>query len=83
MIKIDRSFINNETVNTNDEIVLRNVIHMAEELDIKVLTEGVERQDQVELLKGVGCRYAQGFLYDNPMPEGDFRKRLIKRNYSE
>ena len=83
MIKIDRSFICNETVNDNDEIVLRNIIHMAEDLGIKVLTEGVERQDQVELLKSVGCHYVQGFLYDNPMPEGDFQKRLIKRNYSE
>jgi diguanylate cyclase (GGDEF)-like protein len=83
MIKIDRSFICNEAVNDNDEIVLRNIIHMAEDLGIKVLTEGVERQDQVELLKSVGCHYVQGFLYDNPMPEGDFQKRLIKRNYSE
>ncbi|ADL33812.1 GGDEF/EAL domain-containing protein [Butyrivibrio proteoclasticus B316] len=82
MIKIDRSFICNEAVNDNDEIVLRNIIHMAEDLGIKVLTEGVERQDQVELLKSVGCHYVQGFLYDNPMPEGDFQKRLIKRNYS-
>ena len=83
MIKIDRSFICNEAVNDNDEIVLRNIIHMAEDLGIKVLTEGVERQDQVELLKSVGCHYVQGFLYDNPMPEGDFQKRLIKRNYSK
>ena len=82
MIKIDRSFISHEsTEDNNDEIVLRNIIHMAEELNIKVLTEGVERQDQVELLKSVGCRYVQGFLYDNPMPENDFRKRLEKRIY--
>ena len=54
MIKIDRSFINNESVNTNDEIVLRNIINMAGELGIEVLTEGVERQDQIELLKSVG-----------------------------
>lgn len=83
MIKIDRSFINNENVSENDEIVLRNIIHMAEDLGIKVLTEGVERQEQVDLLKSVGCHYVQGFLYDNPMPESDFKKRLIKRNYSE
>ena len=83
MIKIDRSFINNESVNTNDEIVLRNIINMAGELGIEVLTEGVERQDQIELLKSVGCKYAQGFLYDNPMPEFDFEKRLIRKGYTE
>ena len=75
-IKIDRSFIDNEEINTNDEIVLKNIINMAGELGIEVLTEGVEREDQVELLKSVGCKYAQGFLYDNPMPEKDFEKRL-------
>ena len=82
-IKIDRSFIDNETVNKNDEIVLRNIINMAGELGIDVLTEGVERSDQLELLKSVGCKYVQGFFYDNPMPEKDFEKRLIKRVYTE
>ncbi len=83
MIKIDRSFINNDVVNMNDEIVLRNIINMAKELGIEVLTEGVERPDQVDLLKSVGCKYAQGYLYDNPMPDKDFEKRLSKRIYSE
>ena len=83
VIKIDRSFINNDVMSTNDEIVLRNIINMARELGIEVLTEGVERPDQVELLKGVGCKFAQGFLYDNPMPEKEFEKRLIKKTYTE
>ncbi len=83
VIKIDRSFINNEELNTNDEIVLRNIVTMAGDLGISVVTEGVERPDQTELLRRVGCHVVQGFLYDNPMPEGDFQKRLIKRNYSE
>lgn len=80
MIKIDRSFISNESIenNNNDEIVLRNIINLAKELNIKVLTEGVERVEQVELLKKVDCHFVQGFLYDNPMPEPEFQKRLIK-----
>ncbi len=82
-IKIDRSFINNDELNENDEIVLRNVIRMAEELGIKVITEGVERPDQTKFLDKVGCHLVQGFLYDNPMPEPDFRKRLIKRKYTD
>ncbi len=83
VIKIDKSFIDNESVNNNDEIVLRNIIRMCDELNIMALTEGVEKPEQVELLKNVGCRYAQGFLYDNPLPEPDFEKRLIKKNYLE
>jgi EAL domain-containing protein (putative c-di-GMP-specific phosphodiesterase class I) len=83
VIKIDRSFINNDELNTNDEIVLKNIITMARELGIDVVTEGVERPDQTELLKSVGCNVVQGFLYDNPMPKKDFEKRLIKGVYDE
>jgi diguanylate cyclase (GGDEF)-like protein len=82
MIKIDKSFIDNETITESDIIVLRNIISMARELGIDVLTEGVERQDQVDLLKTVGCRYVQGFLYDNPLPDKEFEKRLLKRIYT-
>ena len=81
-IKIDRSFINNDNLNKNDEIVLRNIIAMAKELGVSVIAEGVEREDQVDLLKHVGCHVVQGFLYDNPMPKADFDKRLEKRFYS-
>ena len=83
VIKIDRSFINNDELNANDEIVLRNIINMARELGIDVVTEGVERPDQTQLLRSVGCHVVQGFLYDNPMPKKDFEKRLIKGVYDE
>ncbi len=81
VIKIDRSFINNEELNKSDEIVLKNIVTMARELGINVITEGVERPDQTKLLQSVGCNIVQGFLYDNPMPKSDFEKRLQKGSY--
>ena len=83
VIKIDRSFINNDELNTSDEIVLRNIVSMANELGIDVVTEGVERPEQTQLLKNVGCHVVQGFLYDNPMPKKDFEKRLQKGVYDD
>ena len=83
VIKIDRSFINNEVLNTNDEIVLRNIVTMAGDLGIDVVTEGVERPDQTQLLRRVGCHVVQGFLYDNPMPKDEFDKRLAKGFYED
>ena len=82
VIKIDRSFINNEELNRSDEIVLKNIVSMANELGIAVVTEGVERPDQTRLLNSVGCHVVQGFLYDNPMPMEDFEKRLVKGSYN-
>ena len=81
VIKIDRSFINNNNLNKNDEIVIKNIINMAKELGIDVVTEGVEREDQTNMLKEVGCHIVQGFLFDNPMPKADFEKRLEKKYY--
>ena len=83
VIKIDRSFINNDELNSSDEIVLRNIVTMANDLGLDVVTEEVERPDQTQLLKSVGCHVVQGFLYDNPMPKADFEKRLQKGVYDE
>ena len=86
LLKRDKGFLafpSTRTVNTNDEIVLKNIISMARDLGIDVVTEGVERPDQIDLLKNVGCGIAQGFLYDNPMPVADFQKRLEKGGYDE
>ncbi len=83
VIKIDRSFINNDELNKSDEIVLKNIISMANQLGISVITEGVERPDQTKLLKEVGCHVVQGYLYDNPMPRDDFEKRLKMGTYDE
>ena len=80
-IKIDKSFIEDENLNKRDEILLRNIIRMANELDIEVITEGVERTDQIELLKNVGCHLVQGFYYDKPMRKEAFEARLADKVY--
>ena len=81
MIKIDRSFIANDSITIKDEIVLHNIIDMARELKIDVITEGVEHWDQLQLLKKVGCYTIQGFLFDRPMPKKEFEKRLERKIY--
>ena len=80
-IKIDKSFIDNDTLTKRDEIVLKNIIQMAKELDIEVITEGVERQDQIEFLQNVGCDLVQGFYYDKPLSLEEFEERLKNKNY--
>ena len=78
VVKIDKSLLNNiGKENSNDEIVLRNVIKMARELDKDVIAEGVETQEQADYLKGINCGSAQGFLFDKPLVRDDFLKRLV------
>lgn len=80
-IKIDKSFIENDVLTHRDEVVLRNIIQMAKELDIEVITEGVERTDQIEFLQNVGCDLVQGFFYDKPLELEEFEKRLRNKTY--
>ncbi|MCR5249351.1 MAG: GGDEF domain-containing phosphodiesterase [Lachnospiraceae bacterium] len=81
-LKIDRSFVNNNDFSWKDEIILRDIVHMAQELGIETLTEGVERDDQLMFVKSVGCHVIQGYYYDKPLPCEEFEERLVKRVYA-
>lgn len=81
VLKIDKSLIDRDNLNDRDLIVLGNVINMATQLGINIITEGVESQEQVEVLKKVGCTMVQGYLYDKPMDEATFREILKRKVY--
>lgn len=81
-LKIDRSFINTEEFSKRDEIILKDIIHMAKELDMNIVTEGVERKDQLAFVNNAGCFIIQGFFYDRPLPVEEFEERLKSRVYS-
>ena len=63
--------------------MVSNVAKMANELDMNVITEGVEKWEQVEFLKSVNIDLVQGFLFDKPLPKEDFEARLKSRVYPE
>jgi diguanylate cyclase (GGDEF)-like protein len=67
-LKIDRSFIAGVERRGHDQTIVRAVLSMAQEMDIEVVAEGVETLEQAELLHGLGCTLAQGFLFGHPEP---------------
>ena len=67
VLKLDRGFITDTIGNQKGETVIKNVLKMAEELNMKTVAEGVETAEQVAFLKQYGCKVAQGFLYGRPM----------------
>lgn len=77
-LKIDRSFINNLRVDTSDIAIVKAIITMGHGLDVKVLAEGVETKEQIELLRELKCHYAQGFYIHRPLLSNDFENGLIK-----
>ena len=78
ILKIDRSFIKNMMVDDASTIITRSVIDLAQELRIKLVAEGIENWDQLSYLKDLNCYTGQGFLYNKPMPLGDFEQLLVK-----
>lgn len=70
-VKIDKSFVDNILVNRKDAAVCQGTITMAQQMGIKVVAEGVETQEQFELLKSYGCKAFQGYLFARPMTFDD------------
>ena len=81
VLKLDKSFVNKRTNGKRDSIVVSNIAKMAKELDMRVITEGVEQWDQVDFLKSIDVKIVQGFLFDKPLSKDDFEKRLKDKVY--
>jgi len=76
-LKLDRSFVRAISTSPEDEAIIKTIITLAHNLDIRVIAEGVETKKQLEFLKRWGCDEAQGYLIAKPLPpEG-----LIERGY--
>lgn len=80
VLKIDKSFIDNNQTE-NDNIVLSNIIRMAKQMNMDVVSEGVENWNQVELLHDMECNIVQGFLFDKPMPKDIFEQKMMRKRY--
>ena len=78
-LKIDRSFINNLKQETADMAIVEAIITMGHGLSVKVVAEGVEKQEQMTLLKEMKCHYAQGYFIDRPLRSEDFERGMTKK----
>ncbi len=67
-LKIDRSFIFDLNENEEDRTIVRSAIHLAHQMGLQVVAEGVETEDSWRQLRSMGCERAQGFLIAQPLP---------------
>ena len=80
-IKVDRSFVQGAAQGSSESLaIVRAVVAMAQSLEMKTTAEGVETEDEVRLVRGLGCDRIQGFHFGRPMTSGDARA-LFEGNY--
>jgi len=78
VVKIDISFIRNVVSNSNDAAIVKTIIAMAHNLNLKVIAEGVEDENQLEFLRKHDCDMIQGYLFSPPVPAEDFFDLLTR-----
>ena len=71
-LKIDQSFVRNLSPGSTDLTLCKAIIAMAHELGMQVVAEGVETEQQHQLLMEAGCDHGQGYWYGRPMPPAQF-----------
>ncbi|MEQ1510027.1 MAG: EAL domain-containing protein [Sphingopyxis sp.] len=76
-IKIDQSFVRGATRGDNQNAaIIRAIVTLAEALEMETTAEGAETEDEVELIKRLGCSHIQGFYYGPPLEQNELKEMM-------
>lgn len=78
LLKVDKSFIDKMNTSDASRQYVAAIISIGHIMQYDVITEGVERPEQLETLRGIGCDYIQGFLWGKPMPPEAAEKLVVQ-----
>lgn len=79
-LKIDKSFISEMTKVEGDKVLVSAIISMAKALNILVVAEGVELEEEVNILTNLGCDFIQGYYFSKPLPVESLPKYITEFN---
>lgn len=82
-LKIDRSFVQDVAKDIEDHALVSGIVSMADSLSLKVIAEGVETREQVELIREMGCYSIQGYYFDRPLEAEVLKSLLINQSNPE
>ena len=77
VLKIDMAFLQKSKNDEKSHLILEKIIMLAKELGMKVVTEGVENDGQMDFLSKAGCDLFQGFYFSRPIPVADFEEKYF------
>lgn len=76
VLKLDRAFIRNLAADPRQQAIVESIIKLAQALGYQIVAEGVEEEQQLNLLTSMGCDLIQGYLISRPVPSDDFAELL-------
>jgi len=78
ILKIDKSLIDYILDNEEDQRIIRAMIELGHNLGMKIVVEGIENKEMVDLIGSYGCDYMQGYYFSKPLPAYEFQE-MIRR----
>ena len=78
-LKLDMQFIRSAFRGTKDTRMLEVILEIADYLSVPVIAEGVETEDQLHVLKAMGCDIVQGYYFSRPLPAEAFEEMILSR----
>jgi diguanylate cyclase (GGDEF)-like protein/PAS domain S-box-containing protein len=76
ILKIDKSFIDHVVTSPESARLVQMILHLAKDLGVRTVAEGVEDQDQLETLQNMGCQLIQGYYFSKPIPVQELQTLL-------
>jgi EAL domain-containing protein (putative c-di-GMP-specific phosphodiesterase class I) len=77
-LKIDQSFVRNISASSENEVIVDTIIVMAQQLNLKIVAEGIETADELDYLLQRQCDYFQGYHFARPLPFEHFGHEVGK-----
>ena len=75
VLKIDMGFLRASENEVKGQDILESIIELANKLGMKVITEGVEKKSQLDMLSMMGCKMFQGYYFSKPIPVDEFEEK--------
>ncbi len=71
VLKVDRSFVSRVVGSQRNFGIVRAIVGLAHDLDMEVVAEGIEKDEEADVLRKLGCEYGQGYRFSKPLSAED------------
>ncbi|RBW42412.1 hypothetical protein DS885_15640, partial [Psychromonas sp. B3M02] len=82
ILKIDKSFVDNIPGNSENVAIIKSIISLAKNLNLKVVAEGVETIEQLICLREYNCEMIQGYYFSKPITHPEIEQLVLKKSWS-